>query len=44
MKDIASIGPVATRHINFHGVLHFPLDVFVNPVLHASVRENSTAW
>ena len=38
LADIAAIGPVATRHINFRGVLHFPLDEFAEPVLRAPVR------
>ena len=38
LADIAAIGPVATRHINFRGVLHFPLEEFAEPVLRAPVR------
>ena len=38
MDEIASVGPVATRHINFRGVLHFPLDEFAEPVLRAPIR------
>ena len=38
MEDIAAVGPVATRHINFRGALHFPLDEFAEPVLRAPVR------
>lgn len=35
LEDIASVGPVATSHINFRGVLHFPLEEFAEPVMHA---------
>ena len=38
LDDIATIGPVATRHINFRGVLHFPLEEFAEPVMRAPVR------
>ena len=38
LDDIATIGPVGTRHINFRGVLHFPLEEFAEPVLRAPVR------
>ena len=38
LDDIAAVGPVATRHINFRGVLHFPLEEFAEPVLRAPVR------
>jgi TnpA family transposase len=38
LEDLAAAGPVATRHINFRGVLHFPLDEFAEPVLRAPVR------
>lgn len=37
-EDIVAVGPVATRHINFRGVLHFPLAEFAEPVLRAPVR------
>ncbi|MBK7236340.1 MAG: Tn3 family transposase [Sterolibacteriaceae bacterium] len=40
--DIATVGPVATRHINFRGVLHFPLDEFAEPVLREPVRVPAT--
>jgi len=35
--EIAAIGPVATSHINFRGVLHFPLEELGEPVLCAPV-------
>lgn len=38
LSDIVAIGPVATRHINFTGVLNFPLEEWVEPVLRAPVR------
>jgi len=38
LDDIAAAGPVATRHINFRGVLHFPLEEFAEPVMRAPVR------
>lgn len=38
LDEIATIGPVATRHINFRGVLHFPLKEFAEPILRAPVR------
>lgn len=37
LDDIAAVGPVSTSHINFRGVLHFPLDEFAAPVLQAPV-------
>ena len=37
-EDIAGVGPVATRHINFRGVLHFPLEEFAEPVMRAPIR------
>ena len=37
MKEIAMVGPVATSHINFRGVLHFPKEEFGEPVLRALV-------
>lgn len=38
LDDMAAAGPVATRHINFRGVLHFPLEEFAEPVMRAPVR------
>ena len=38
LEDLAAVGPVATRHINFRGVLHFPLEEFAEPVLRAPVK------
>jgi TnpA family transposase len=38
LDDIAMVGPVATRHINFKGILHFPMEEFAEPVLRAPVR------
>jgi hypothetical protein len=38
LADFAAIGPVATRHINFRGVLRFPLDEFAEPVSRAPIR------
>ncbi len=37
LYDIARIGPVATSHINFRGVLHFPVQEFAEPVLRSVV-------
>jgi len=37
LDEIAAIGPVATSHINFRGVLHFPLKELAGPVLCAPV-------
>jgi TnpA family transposase len=37
VNDIANVGPVSTTHINFRGVLHFPLAEFAQPVLQAPV-------
>jgi len=37
LDEIAAIGPVATSHINFRGVLHFPLEELAEPVLCAPV-------
>lgn len=36
MADLAELGPVSTRHINFRGVLHFPLAEFEAPILGTS--------
>lgn len=33
MEEIAAVGPVATSHINFRGVLHFPIEEFSEPIL-----------
>ena len=38
LEDIATVGPGTTRHINFRGVLHFPLEEFAEPVLRVPVR------
>jgi len=38
LDDIAAAGPIAIRHINFRGVLHFPPDEFAEPVMRAPVR------
>ena len=38
LEDFAGIGPVATRHINFRGVLHFPLEEFAETVMRAPIR------
>ncbi len=38
LEDLAAVGPVATRHINFRGVLHFPLEEFAEPVLRAPIK------
>jgi TnpA family transposase len=38
LDDIAMVGPVATRHINFKGILHFPMEEFAEPVLRAPVH------
>jgi hypothetical protein len=37
MEDIAAVGPVSATHINFRGVLHFPLEEFSEPILQAAV-------
>jgi hypothetical protein len=42
LDDIATVGPVATRHINCRGVLHFPLEEFAEPVLRTPVRVPAT--
>jgi len=36
--DIAAVGPVATSHINFRGVLHFPDDEYSEPILRPPAR------
>lgn len=36
--DLAAVGPVATSHINFRGVLHFPLKEFAEPILRPPLR------
>lgn len=36
--DLASAGPVATGHINFRGVLHFPVEKLGEPILRVPVR------
>jgi hypothetical protein len=36
--DLAAVGPVATGHINFRGLLHFPLKEFAEPILRSPVR------
>ena len=41
-EDIATIGPVATSHINFRGILHFPMEQFGEPVLRAPVKVPAT--
>jgi len=38
LDDLAAAGPVATRHINFRGALHFPLEEFAEPIMRAPVR------
>lgn len=38
LEDIAGVGPVTTRHINFRGVLYFPLEEFAEPVMRAPIR------
>ena len=37
MDDIILVGPVATSHINFNGVLNFPIEEFSEPILRAPV-------
>ena len=37
MDDISLVGPVATSHINFRGVLNFPIEEFGAPILRAPV-------
>ena len=37
MDEIASVGPVATNHINFRGPLNFPIEEFSEPILRAPV-------
>ena len=41
LADIAAVGPVATSHINFRGVLHFPLDQYSEPILRPPIRLSS---
>ena len=36
--DLAASGPVATGHINFRGVLHFPVEELGAPILRVPVR------
>jgi hypothetical protein len=36
------MGPVATRHINFRGVLNFPIEEYAEPVLRPPVRVPAT--
>ena len=36
--DLATVGPVATSHINFRGVLHFPLKELAEPILRPPLR------
>ena len=38
VEDLAAIGPVATSHINFHGILHFPLKELGEPILRPPLR------
>ncbi|MGB7181365.1 MAG: Tn3 family transposase, partial [Burkholderiaceae bacterium] len=42
VADIASVGPVATSHINFRGVLHFPIEELGEPILRAPVKVPAT--
>ena len=42
LEDLAAVGPVATRLINFRGVLHFPLEEFAEPVLRTTVKVPAT--
>lgn len=42
LEDLATVGPVATRHINFRGVLHFPLEEFAGPVLRQPIGVPAT--
>jgi hypothetical protein len=35
---LAAAGPVAPGHINFRGVLHFPLEELGEPILRVPVR------
>ena len=37
MDDISLVDPVATSHINFRGVLNFPIEEFSEPILRAPV-------
>ena len=37
MKEITSVGPVATSHVNFSSVLNFPIEEFSEPDLRAPV-------
>jgi hypothetical protein len=42
MDDIAAVRPVFTTHINFKGVLHFPLAEFAEPIPQAPVQIPAT--
>jgi hypothetical protein len=37
LDALASVGPVGLSHINFRGVLHFPVEEFAGPILHSAV-------
>ena len=37
MEEITSVGPVATSHINFRGVVNFPIEEFSEPILREPV-------
>lgn len=41
-EDIAMVGSVATSHINFRGVLHFPMERLGEPVLRAPIKVPAT--
>jgi hypothetical protein len=36
-EEVAMVGPVGASHINFRGVLHFPMEEFGQPILRATV-------
>ena len=33
LSDLGHLGPMSTRHINFRGVFHFPINEFAGPIL-----------
>jgi hypothetical protein len=37
LSQLIQLGPLSTRHINFRGILHFPIEQFAGPIFRKEV-------